>query len=275
MRLKRLTLTIIALSMVAGGGCPTTTPDEDPGTAGTGADPSAGDDPALDGQSDLDDGASGLSDAGLPAEFDGGWSVSASTLGACFVVSGGAITAVNNSCGASLSRLEVDQVVAVRNEQNNAAANVQIQRVRDEAVVSGLSPEAVAEQINAINEGHRQANFLNALDAHLSNAESRLLIGPTELNSLVSAIESAALGRSDFLAAARSRLDTSTVRVFLSSSGNGAESDGDEVVWVVQFRFPGGGTGAMTFNLRRLSDSFLQGEVDAGISTVAVSMFRQ
>lgn len=268
MRSKRLALTMMTLAMCAVAGCPTTSADDDP------ADPSTANDPALDAPTDSDD-AGESPEIVPPADLDGGWTISTSTLGTCVVVSGGAVTSVNNSCGASLSRLEVDQIVAARIEQNNSVAAAQMQRVVDDAAASGLSPEAVAAQIDAVGEANRQANFLDALDVHLSNAESRLLIGEAEWNNLVSAIESAALGRPDFLAAARGQLGTSTVRVFLASAPDGARSEGDQVVWVIQFRFPGGGTGEMTFEMRRLSDDFLQGTVVAGISSVAVSMIRQ
>lgn len=264
MRSKQFALTVMALTLCAGGGCPTTPPDE-PSTTG---------DPALDDPTGSD-GIGGLPDIVPSANLDGGWTVSASTLGACIAVSGGAITSVNNNCSASLSRFEVDQVVAVRREQNNVAAAAQIQLVLADADANGLSQQALAEQIDAISEANRQANFSDAIAAHLANAESRLLIGQAELTSLVSAVESAALGRSDFLAVARRALDASNVRVFLTSAPSSAASDDNQIVWVVQFTHPDGMTGVMTFNLRKLSDDFLQGEVVVGVTTVPVSMLRQ
>ena len=273
MRSKQLTLTVMALTLCAAGGCPTTPPDDD-SAMDTAGEPSTTSDPALDAPTGAD-GAGGVSDIVPSANLDGGWTVPASTLGACIVVSDRAITSVNNSCAASLSRFEVDQVVAVRREQNNADAAAQIQLVLADAEANGLSQQAIAAQIDAISENNRQANFSDAVAAHLSNAESRLLIGQAELTSLVSAVESAALGRTDFLALARRALDASNVRVFLASAPSSAASEGDQFVWVVQFTHPDGMTGVMTFNLRRLSDEFLQGEVIVGISTVAVSMLRQ
>ncbi len=256
MRSNQIALTLIALAVYAVGGCPTTPPDDEPAMMETVAEPSTTSDSALDAPTGFD-GAGGLPDIVVPPTLDGGWIVSASSLGTCMTVSGGAITSVNNSCGVSLSRFEVDQIVAVRTEQNNAAANAQIQRILDDAGDRGLAPQAIAARIDAISEANRQANFLDALDAHLSNAESRLLIGEAELNSLVSAIESAALGRSDFLGIARRELDASSVRVFLASAPTGAGIEGDQVVWVIQFTYPDGMTGVMTFDLRRLSDEFL------------------